>query len=112
MAKTLLNDMVRETVKTISIEMIQKEVAEFFKVTVADLRSKKRHKTIVLPRQIAMYLARQLTNMSLPEIGNTFGGKDHTTVLHSCKKIEKDLGGVDGLELKNMISKLTTTLKQ
>jgi len=111
MAKNILKDMVRETMKTISVEMIQKSVAEFFNLPISDLRAKKRHKNIVFPRQIAMYLARQLTNMSLPEIGNAFGGKDHTTVLHSCKKIEKKMS--DGSEpgLKNTVGELTTILK-
>jgi chromosomal replication initiator protein len=110
MAKVILKDMVRETIKTISIEMVQKSVAEFFRISLAELRAKKRNRNIVLPRQIAMYLSRKLTNMSLPEIGNAFGGKDHTTVLHSCKKIEKELG-LDQ-EIKKAVEQLTTVLKQ
>ncbi len=88
LTKLILKDMVQETSKVIGIDVVQKKVADFYKIALADLRSKRRNKNIVLPRQIAMYLSRQLTNLSLPEIGNAFGGKDHTTVLHSCKKIE------------------------
>ena len=96
--------------KIISIEMVQKMVAERLNVSLVDLRSKKRNKNIVLPRQIAMYIARQLTSLSLPEIGGAFGGKDHTTVLHSCKKIEKNLKS--DITLKNSINELFFDLKQ
>ncbi len=91
MAKSVLKDMVKETVKTISVEMVQKEVAEFFNLTINDLKNKSRHKNIIVPRQIAMYLARKLTVRSLPEIGAAFGGKDHTTILHAVKKVEEVL---------------------
>lgn len=105
-----LKDMVRETARAISVEMIQKTVAEFFRVPSSDLRAKKRTRNIVLPRQIAMYLARQLTAQSLPEIGNAFGGKDHTTVLHSCKKIGQSL--LVDREIKNIVDQLLTTLQR
>lgn len=105
-----LKDMVRETARTISVDMIQKTVAEFFRVPLSELRSKKRTKNIVLPRQIAMYLSRQLTAQSLPEIGNAFGGKDHTTVLHSCKKIEQSL--TVEREIRNIVDQLLTTLQR
>ncbi len=110
MTKAILKDMVKETLKTISIETIQKQVAQFFSISLMDLRAKRRNRNLVLPRQIAMYLSRKLTHMSLPEIGNAFGGKDHTTVLHSYRKIEQDLS--NDTELKNTIEKLTTSLKQ
>ncbi|MDP8211914.1 MAG: chromosomal replication initiator protein DnaA [Candidatus Zapsychrus exili] len=109
-AKATLKDMVKETAKIITIEMVQKEVVKHFNMSLADIRAKRRNKNIVLARQIAMHLARQLTNLSLPEIGNAFGGKDHTTVLHSCKKIEQALESDVGL--KNTISQLNTTLQQ
>jgi chromosomal replication initiator protein len=110
MSKHVLKDMVKESTKIISIEMVQKEVANFFNIPVNDLKAKKRHKNIVLPRQIAMYLSRQLTNLSLPEIGAAFGGKDHTTVLHSCRKIDNDL---DNNEiLKKSVQNLINLLKQ
>ncbi len=110
MAKVILRDMVKENMKSINIELIQKKVADFFNISVSDLNMKRRNKNIVLPRQIAMYLSRQLTNFSLPEIGTAFGGKDHTTVLHSCKKIEFNIK--NNKELQNTIEKLTTTIKQ
>ena len=110
MAKVILKDMVKETVKIISVEMIQKEVADYYNISVSELKAKKRNKNILQPRQIAMYLSRQLTKLSLPEIGQAFGGKDHTTVLHSCKKMEQDI--IDDRDLKNIIEKLTAHLKQ
>ena len=69
-----------------TIENIQKTVAEYFKIRVADLLSKRRSRSIARPRQIAMALAKELTNHSLPEIGDAFGGRDHTTVLHACQR--------------------------
>ena len=78
---------------TQSIDNIQKTTAEYFNIKVADLRSKRRNRTIARPRQMAMALAKELTNHSLPEIGDAFGGRDHTTVLHACKKIA-ELRGV------------------
>lgn len=109
-AKLVLRDMVKETAKNITIEMIQKEVVQFYGMSLADLRAKKRNRNIVLPRQIAIYLCRELTNMSLPEIGNAFGGRDHTTVLHSCKKIQEEIK--ENNSIRDAIEKLITTLKQ
>lgn len=109
MAKTILKDMVAETVKPISVDMIQKAVANYYNVSLFDLKNTRRNKNIVLPRQIAMYLARQMTNLSLPEIGASFGGKDHTTVLHSCKKIEKELNA--NAQLKSALDRLSTEIK-
>ncbi|HAT55428.1 MAG TPA: chromosomal replication initiator protein DnaA [Lactobacillus sp.] len=80
-----------ENKPTLTIELIQQKVANYFDVNLVDLKGKKRMKEIVVPRQIAMYLARELTNSSLPKIGKAFGGKDHTTVLHSCDKIAESL---------------------
>jgi len=74
----------------LSIESIQKTVADFYKVSVDELKSQKRERSIVYPRQIAMYLCRELLDVSLPKIGREFGGRDHTTVLHSCDKINKE----------------------
>lgn len=110
MAKSILKDMVKETLKTIQVDTIQKNVADFFNISLTDLRAQRRNKNLVLPRQIAMYLSRKLTSLSLPEIGNAFGGKDHTTVLHSCRKIDETM--LKNNELKNTIEKLTTALKQ
>jgi chromosomal replication initiator protein len=88
LAKDVLKDMLKERVKLITIDLIQKKVAEDFKLNLLELKSKKRNKNIVLPRQIAMYLSRELTNFSLPEIGEYFGGMDHTSVLYACDKIK------------------------
>lgn len=110
MAKVILKDMVKETLKTVNAETIQRIVAEFFQLSPSDLKTGRRNKNIVLPRQIAMYLTRQLTDLSLPEIGSVFGGKDHTTVLHSWKKINNNLNGDN--RLKDIIEKLTFTIKQ
>ena len=74
----------------LSKEDIQKKVADYYKIRVADMHSKSRPRVIAYPRQIAMYLSKKLTQKSYPEIGELFGGKDHTTVLHACKKIESD----------------------
>ena len=73
----------------VSIENIQKTVANYYKIRIADLLSAKRNRSLARPRQLAMSLAKELTNHSLPEIGDAFGGRDHTTVLHACKKISE-----------------------
>ncbi len=109
-AKIVLKDMVQETAKTVDINTIQKEVAEFFNIGVGDLKSKKRSKNVILPRQVCMYIVRKLTNLSLPEIGLAFGGKDHTTVLHSCKKMEQEI--ITNDEIKKQVSVLLTRIKQ
>ncbi|MBX9704847.1 MAG: chromosomal replication initiator protein DnaA, partial [Gammaproteobacteria bacterium] len=75
--------------RLVTMENIQKTVAEYFKIKVSDLLSKRRNRSVARPRQIAMALARELTNHSLPEIGESFGGRDHTTVLHACDKIKE-----------------------
>jgi len=86
-AKEALKDLLALQDKLVTIENIQKTVAEYFKIRIADLLSKSRRRSITRPRQIAMSLAKQLTTHSLPEIGDAFGGRDHTTVLHACRKI-------------------------
>jgi len=87
-AKEALRDLLALQEKLVSIENIQKTTADYFKIRVGDLLSKKRSRSIARPRQIAMALAKELTNHSLPEIGDAFGGRDHTTVLHGCRRIE------------------------
>ena len=87
-AKEALRDLLALQDRLVSIENIQKTVAEYFKIRVGDLLSKKRSRSIARPRQFAMALAKELTNHSLPEIGDAFGGRDHTTVLHGCRRIE------------------------
>jgi chromosomal replication initiator protein len=88
-AKTALKDLLILQDKQISIENIQKTAAEYFKIRVADLLSKRRSRSVARPRQVAMALAKDLTSHSLPEIGDAFGGRDHTTVLHACRKISE-----------------------
>ncbi|MFA6217472.1 MAG: chromosomal replication initiator protein DnaA [Candidatus Omnitrophota bacterium] len=91
LVKEVLKDLLKETKKTITIDFIQRCVVEEFGMSLQDLKTKKRNKNIVLPRQVAMYLSREMTELSLPEIGTFFGGKDHTTVLHSYSKIKTEL---------------------
>ena len=86
-AKEALRDLLAIQDKLVTIENIQKTVAEYYKIRVADLHSKRRNRSITRPRQLAMALCKELTNHSLPEIGDAFGGRDHTTVLHACRKI-------------------------
>lgn len=86
-AKEALKDLLALQDKQVSIENIQKTVAEYYKMRVADLLSKRRNRSVARPRQLAMTLAKELTNHSLPEIGDAFGGRDHTTVIHACRKI-------------------------
>jgi chromosomal replication initiator protein len=88
-ARELLRDVFAAPKQSnLSIDIIQREVAEHYRLTPGDLKGKKRNKSIVLPRQLAMYIARKLTELSTIEVGQSFGGRDHTTVLHSCDKIE------------------------
>ena len=86
-AKEALRDLLALQERLVSIENIQKTVADYYKIRVGDLLSKKRSRSIARPRQVAMALAKELTNHSLPEIGDAFGGRDHTTVLHACRRI-------------------------
>ncbi|MFH1655176.1 MAG: chromosomal replication initiator protein DnaA [Candidatus Omnitrophota bacterium] len=109
MAQDILKDMVTETKKNITVDSIQRKVADFFDLSLHDLKTKRRNKNIVLPRQVAMYLARELTNQSLPEIGELFGGKDHTTVLYSWKKI-KGVIKTD-INLKHSVEKIITEIQ-
>lgn len=88
LAKEALKDLLASQNKQISIENIQKTVADFYRIKISDLLSKKRSRIIARPRQIAMSLARELTQFSLPDIGAAFGGRDHTTVMYACKTIE------------------------
>jgi chromosomal replication initiator protein len=88
-AKEALKDLLALQDRLVSVENIQKTVADYFKLRLADLLSKRRSRSIARPRQLAMALAKELTNHSLPEIGDAFGGRDHTTVLHACRRIAK-----------------------
>jgi chromosomal replication initiator protein len=107
MAKNVLRDLIGEKKKVVSMEDIQDVVSTWFHVKIADLKSRRRSKTLVHPRQIAMYLCRELTDASYPEIGRLFGGKDHTTIIHACRQINKAREGdaplqatLDGLKEK------------
>jgi chromosomal replication initiator protein len=89
LAKDALRDLLAVQNRQISIENIQKTVADYYKIRVTDMHSKKRSRAVARPRQVAMALAKELTQMSLPEIGSNFGGRDHTTVLHACRQVAK-----------------------
>ena len=88
-AKEALKDLLALQDKTITLQNIQKTVAEYYKIRVADILSKRRNRSIARPRQVAMALSKELTTHSLPEIGDAFGGRDHTTVIHACRKISE-----------------------
>jgi len=87
--KEALKDLLSLQARLITVENIQKTVADYYKVRVADLLSKRRSRSVARPRQVAMALAKELTSHSLPEIGDAFGGRDHTTVMHACKRIRE-----------------------
>jgi len=109
LAREALKDLLSIQNRQISVENIQKTVADFYKIKVADMYSKKRPASIARPRQIAMYLAKELTQKSLPEIGELFGGRDHTTVLHAVRKIGGERG--KDTELNQQLHVLEQTLK-
>jgi chromosomal replication initiator protein len=87
LVKEALKDILAAGNRQVTIDAIQKTVAEYFKIKLSDMHSKKRSRDIARPRQIAMAIAKELTPLSLPNIGEAFGGRDHTTVLHACKTI-------------------------
>lgn len=107
-AKSQLADFIQSNNGIITIESIQKTVADYFKIKVSDLKSQKKLKNIAVPRQIAIYLARKHTNLSLSEIGQKFGGKDHSTVIHSINKITKKIE--EDSELKKHIEIINSML--
>ena len=108
-AKEALHDLFSIQDKLVSIENIQKTVAEYFKIRVSDLSSKTRKQSVTRPRQIAMCLARDLTSHSYPEIGDAFGGRDHTTVINACKRINslKDIDVRVAEDYQNLLRTLT-----
>tara|TARA_R110000850_G_scaffold43212_31_gene110514 strand:- start:2161 stop:3684 length:1524 start_codon:yes stop_codon:yes gene_type:complete len=110
LVREALKDLLALQDKQVSIENIQRVVGEYYKIKIGDMLSKRRSRSVARPRQVAMSLAKQLTNHSLPEIGDAFGGRDHTTVLHACRKI-KELEEEDAdirEDLKNLLRSLTT----
>ena len=109
-AKDALHDLLVVQNKMVTMTNIQKTVMEYFKIRTADLLGKSRRRSVARPRQIAMALTKELTNHSLPEIGDAFGSRDHTTVLHACRRIE-DLRNTDvrvGEDYKNLLRQLST----
>jgi chromosomal replication initiator protein len=89
MAKNILRDLIEDDEKPVTTDHIQKIVSEHFAIKLSDMKAKKRTKEVALPRQIAMYLSKQLTSLSLSDIGKNFGGKDHATVIYACKQVEE-----------------------
>jgi len=108
-AKEVLKNIIKPKEEIISIDSIQKVVSNFFNIKISDLKVKRKYKGNVLPRQVAMYLARKLTTASLIEIGDKFGGKDHSTVLHSIKKVEEKMSKESSF--KEMIDTLLGRIK-
>ena len=89
MTQEVLCDLLRANERRVTIDEIQRKVAEYYNIRLADMVSARRARAVARPRQIAMYLAKQLTSRSLPEIGRKFGGRDHTTVMHAVRKIDE-----------------------
>jgi len=110
MAKDNLKDILVDKRKEITVELIQKNVADHFNLKVADLKSDKRLKTFVQARQVAIWLCRDLTSASYPDIGSRFGGKDHSTVIHATKKIDRLLG--EDPQLASTIETIRNTILQ
>jgi chromosomal replication initiator protein len=104
LAQEVLKRVAMESEKKITVEFIQKKVSDYFSIRLNELMAKRRSKNVVLPRQIAMFLSRELTNHSLPEIGLSFGGRDHTTVMHACEKIKT--GVEKDSNLKEMVHRI------
>jgi len=109
LARAILKDMVKEKEERISADLILETVAKYFNVRPSDIKGRRRTKQVVLPRQVAMYLVRKLTEHSLPEIGEICGGRDHTTVLHAYERIETDIKR--NVKIKELVSKLTTQIQ-
>jgi len=109
MARKTLEDLFPASMEDITVEKIQRIVCEQFKIKLSDLKSKRRSRNIVLPRQVAMYLARKFTQSSLPELGESFGGKDHTSVLHSIRKVKRTLESDE--ELRKIVKNLEETIE-
>ncbi len=108
MARDVLKDILIERNRELSVEEILKKVSSHFNIKISDMKSAKRLKAVVLPRQIAMYLSRQLTSSSYPEIGERFGGKDHSTIIHAIRKIEKLME--DDFQIRSTIESLKNEL--
>jgi chromosomal replication initiator protein len=110
MARRVLRDTIKEVQRDITVDEVQRAVAERFHIKISEIKSKKRSKNLVFPRQIAMYLCRELTKLSFPEIGRHFGGKDHSTVIYACRQIEDMKQRDQGLE--TLLAALAQALKE
>jgi chromosomal replication initiator protein len=110
LVKDSLKDLLALQARQVSMDNIQRTVAEYYKIKVADLMSRRRSRSVARPRQVAMALSKELTNHSLPEIGDSFGGRDHTTVLHGCRKIKelRESNADIREDYKNLLRSLTT----
>ena len=108
-AYEVLKDMIVETKRKITVDLIQRVVAEYFEIRPSDMTAKRRSQNVVYPRHVAMYLSREMTSFSLPEIGEYFGGRDHTTIMHACDKIRKDIK--KDTKTKSIIDKLEAEIK-
>ncbi|MBI3315403.1 MAG: chromosomal replication initiator protein DnaA, partial [Candidatus Omnitrophica bacterium] len=109
-AYEVLKDLIVETQKKITVDLIQRKVAEYFEIRPSDMSARRRSKNVVYPRHLAMFLSREMTGLSLPEIGEHFGGRDHTTVLHACDKIRRDLK--KDQKSKSLVDKLVIEIKK
>ncbi|MFH1790439.1 MAG: chromosomal replication initiator protein DnaA [Candidatus Omnitrophota bacterium] len=109
LAREVLKGMITEGTRKVNVDLIQKKVADYFNLSLNDMKAKKRTQNIAYPRQIAMYLSRDLTNLSLPEIGAYFGGRDHTTVIHACHKVENDLAKKE--EIRTTVDRLREIIR-
>jgi chromosomal replication initiator protein len=109
-AVEVLKDLIVESQKKITVDLIQRKVAEYFEIRPSEMAAKRRSKNVVYPRHLAMYLSREMTGLSLPEIGEQFGGKDHTTVLHAYEKIKKDIK--KDQKAKSLVDKLILEIQR
>jgi chromosomal replication initiator protein len=109
LAEQVLSNILSHEVKRVTIDRVQREVGQEFGVSIEGLKSKKRTKTLTEPRQVAMFLCRRLTDLPLVEIGQAFGGRDHTTVIHACDKVESDMGRDRTFRIR--VEKLLATLE-
>lgn len=109
-AQEVLKDLIVETQKKITVDMIQRKIAEYFEIRPSDMTAKRRSRNVAYPRHVAMYLSREMTTLSFPEIGEQFGGRDHTTVLHAYEKIKKDIK--KDQKTKSLVDKLMFEIKK
>jgi len=109
LAQEVLRDVLRQEERAVTIDIIQKFVAEYYQLKLVELKSRNNSKSVAMPRQVAMYLCKSLTNASLPEIGKSFGGKHHSTVIHSIRKVE-DMRKKD-TSFNSLITTLTESIR-